>query len=61
MFDKNRDSKDLLRSLCKKGLEKRLMGKITKVYADRLIYEINIIEKMGFVDYFLIVYDFKIC
>lgn len=52
------DSFSLLKALCKKGLEKRLGGFVTQKYFDRLIYELNVIEKMGFVDYFLIVYDY---
>lgn len=54
----DKDSVLLLRSLCKKGLLKRLNGEVNKVYSDRLLYELSVIEKMGFVDYFLIVYDF---
>lgn len=54
-------SVEFLRSLATVGLKKRLK-KIkdadTKVYQDRLIYELSVIEKMGFPDYFLIVYDF---
>lgn len=52
------DSTTLLRSLCKKGLNKRFNNKVKKEYVDRLKYELDIIEKMGYVDYFLIVYDF---
>ena len=52
------NSKELFYSLCKKGLEKRLNGNVKKEYSDRLMYEIKVIEKMGFIDYFLIVYDF---
>ena len=39
------------------GLQKRL-GKVDKVYEERLRYEISVISKMGFADYFLIVEDF---
>lgn len=53
-----KDSFIYLKSLCKKGLEKRLNNKITKDYLDRLTMELNVIEKMGFIDYFLIVYDY---
>ena len=53
-----KDSYAYLCSLCKKGLEKRLKGNITKEYSDRLLMELNVINKMGFVDYFLIVYDY---
>lgn len=54
-------SVEFLRSLATVGLKKRLK-KIkdadVKVYQDRLIYELSVIEKMGYPDYFLIVYDF---
>lgn len=49
---------DYLKSLCEKGLSKRLDNKVTREYADRLIYELNIIKKMGFEDYFLVVWDY---
>ena len=52
------DSYKYLVALCKKGLEKRLDNNVTKVYLDRLKMELNVINKMGFVDYFLIVYDY---
>jgi len=43
---------------CKKGLEERYKGDITQDKIDRLNYEIDVIKKMGYVDYFLIVEDF---
>lgn len=50
-----------LRSLARVGLQKRLK-KIKNpnqiVYQERLNHELSIIEKMGYEDYFLIVYDF---
>ena len=52
------DSYGYLCSLCKRGLEKRLNGNVSKEYSDRLVYELNVIKDMGFVDYFLIVYDY---
>ena len=52
------NSYKLLKNLCVKGLNKRLNGKISKEYVDRLKYELDVINKMGFVDYFLIVYDY---
>lgn len=52
------NSKSFLISLSKKGLEKRLNGKVTKKYLDRLNYELDIIIKMHFEDYFLVVYDY---
>ena len=49
-----------LLELCKLGLNKRLKGENVNVeqYKQRLFYELDIISKMGFSDYFLIVYDF---
>lgn len=52
------DSSDFLHNLCFKGLTKRLNGKVPDIYLKRLNYELKIINEMGFVDYFLIVYDY---
>ena len=52
------NSASYLRSLAIKGLQKRLNGKIEKKYIERIEFELSVIEKMGFVDYFLIVYDY---
>lgn len=52
------DSKTYLRNLCKKGLEKRLNNQVSDVYVKRLTYELDVILKMDYADYFLIVYDF---
>ena len=52
------DSYTHLKNLTQKGLNKRLDGNITKEYQERLDYELSVIKKMGFVDYFLIVYDY---
>lgn len=52
------DSKEYLINLSRKGLSKRLNGNVTKEYEDRLKYELNIILKMHFEDYFLVVYDY---
>lgn len=46
-----------LERLSQIGLSKRLEGKLTQVYIDRLNYELSVINDMGFDDYFLIVYD----
>ncbi len=53
-------TKDYLRALAIKGLEKRLKDKQVdeKVYYERLDYELSIIDSMGYNDYFLIVWDF---
>lgn len=55
VFDTNKDSKEYLKALCYKGLEKRFSN---QEYAYRLDYELDIINQMGFNDYFLIVYDY---
>ena len=49
-----------LRKLAEKGLSKRLLGtnKDPILYKKRLDYELDIIHKMGFDDYFLVVYDY---
>ena len=56
----NITSKDYLRALVFKGLEKRLQGKnVNKMqYTDRVNYELKVIDSMGYNDYFLIVWDF---
>ncbi|MBI4833795.1 MAG: DNA polymerase III subunit alpha [Planctomycetes bacterium] len=46
-----------LRALCETGLNMRY-GTPTDVARKRLEYELGVIEKMGFADYFLIVWDF---
>ena len=55
---KGLDSSTYLAGLCNKGLQKRLNNKVNKVYQDRLNYELSVIHKMGYDDYFLIVWDF---
>lgn len=55
---KDVDSSIYLMSLAKAGLSKRLNNNVTKDYLDRLGYELNIINNMGFANYFLVVYDF---
>ncbi len=53
---KGASSKGYLEALCHKGLERR--GLLYENYINRLNYELSIIDKMGFNDYFLIVWDF---
>ena len=58
-YDKKiEDSFAYLSGLCKKGLIKRLHNDLKKNYVERLMMELSVIKKMGFVDYFLIVYDY---
>ena len=58
VFNKEIDSSIYLTNLAQKGLAKRLNGNIPSNYLERLNYELSVIKKMGFVDYFLIVYDY---
>ena len=44
--------------LCRVGLSKRLNNEIPNNYKERLVYELNIINEMGFSNYFLVVYDY---
>lgn len=46
------------RELCQKGLEERYGEDCPEEYKERLEYELNTIENMGYVEYFLIVWDF---
>ncbi len=51
------DRNSHFRELCEKGLNERY-GEEAKEHKARLDYEISVIEKMGYVDYFLIVADY---
>ena len=44
--------------LCWDGLERRYPGRVTRELRDRLEYEIDVVKKMGYTNYYLIVYDF---
>ena len=50
--------KQYLFELCKVGLNKRLNNNVPDNYKNRLVYELKIINDMGFANYFLVVYDF---
>ncbi len=50
-------SESYLREICEKGLEERY-GEKAEELKERLEYELDTIVSMGFVDYFLIVWDF---
>lgn len=58
IYDENINSYEYLGTLARKGLNKRLNNKVTDIYKERLDYELSVIDKMGFNDYFLIVYDY---
>ena len=57
-YKPNIDAAAFLKNLSLKGLNKRLNGNIPASYLERLNYELSVIDKMGFVNYFLIVYDY---
>lgn len=48
---------EYFREICQKGLKERYKD-ISEEIQNRLNYEIGVIEQMGYVDYFLIVWDF---
>ena len=52
-----RDAFEYLVEQCEQGLLRRY-GKLTPELSERLQYELKTIREMGFVDYFLIVWDF---
>ena len=58
VFDENVDAYQYLTMLSLKGLSKRLNDNVPNNYKLRLKYELETIEKMGFSNYFLVVYDF---
>ncbi|PRR80609.1 DNA polymerase III subunit alpha [Clostridium liquoris] len=51
------DHYEYLKDICYKGLKERY-SQVTKDLEDRLLYELKVIKDMGYVDYFLIVWDF---
>lgn len=58
IYDNTQDMDKYLTDMCYKGLNKRLDGKVSKEYIDRLNYELDVIKSMGFTNYFLIVLDY---
>ena len=52
------DNAAFLRDLCERGLRERYGASPSQAVRDRLAHELDVIERMGFVDYFLIVWDF---
>ncbi len=53
----NMDHYEFLKQECYKGLDLRY-GKRTQDLIERLEYELSVVKKMGYVDYYLIVWDF---
>ncbi len=49
---------DYFKKLCDDGIQKRYGENISQEIKDRVEYEMGVIQKMGYVDYFLIVWDF---
>ena len=49
---------EYFKALCKKGMVERYGENCPQSYWDRLNYETNIIDSMGFISYYLIVWDF---
>ena len=49
---------DYFKKLCDDGIKIRYGENIPKEILERMEYEISVIKKMGYVDYFLIVWDF---
>ncbi len=56
-LDTDISHREYLRELCYRGLNKKYET-VTDELKQRLDYELDVIQKMGFEDYFLIVYDF---
>jgi len=60
-FSQEVAEEELLRELAIKGLKQRIeqgLAKDSKEYWDRLEYELDVVKKMGFSGYFIIVQDF---
>jgi DNA polymerase III subunit alpha len=51
-------SEEYLRKLAYDGLKVRYGDGITSVHTDRLEYELGVVIRMGYIDYFLITWDF---
>jgi DNA polymerase-3 subunit alpha len=56
-LEPGQDARTLLRALCADGLSARY-GPGRNDAKERLEYELSVIERMGYIDYFLIVWDF---
>ncbi len=56
--DENLDSFTYLKKKCIEGLRFHFGNTVKEIYKTRLKYELDIINKMGFCDYFLIVSDY---
>ena len=56
--EENLSSYDYLKKLCIEGMKNKFGDSVSKVYQDRLKHELDVINKMHFNDYFLIVADY---
>ena len=54
----NKDQEQYLRELCDQGLHRLLNGSVPDNYTAQLEFELQVITKMGYTSYFLIVWDF---
>lgn len=52
------DAYTYLKQLCIEGLKEKFGTKVNSKYRDRLKYELDVINRMGFCNYFLVVYDY---
>lgn len=52
------DNKEYFRKLCYAGMEKYYGKSPAKEISDRMEYELDVITRMGYTDYYLIVWDF---
>jgi DNA polymerase-3 subunit alpha len=57
-FKTEEDHEQLLRRMCYEGLYQHYGTTPQKEVIDRLEYELDVISRMGYVDYYLIVWDF---
>jgi DNA polymerase-3 subunit alpha len=57
-FNPDHDSRTLLANMCKEGLTKKLGDNVDINYIKRLKTELDVIDKMNFNDYFLVVQDY---
>ena len=58
VYDEKINATVYLKELCQKGLNKRLKNNVPEKYQKRLDYELEMIDKMGFSNYFLVVWDY---
>ncbi|MBP1592557.1 MAG: DNA polymerase III subunit alpha, partial [Oscillospiraceae bacterium] len=57
-MENGKDRTEFFKELCKKGLHEKYGENPAKEITERMEYEISVISKMGYIDYYLIVWDF---